>query len=82
LKSYLGRDDASPEEVIADPRTRRLFEEEVLKYSRDFRTFELVRNFWLVTEPFTRENGTLSQAMKLLRRKVLERYEARLKSLY
>jgi long-chain acyl-CoA synthetase len=82
LKAYLGRDDASREELISDPRSRRLFEEEILKYSRDFRTFELVRNFWLVTEPFTRENGMLSPAMKLLRRRVLEVYEARLKSLY
>lgn len=82
LKSYLGRDDATPEELIADSRTRRLYEDEVLKYSRDFRAFELIRNFWLVTEPFTRENGMLSSAMKLVRRKVLEHYEARLKSLY
>jgi long-chain acyl-CoA synthetase len=81
LKSYLGR-DAPPEELIADPRTRRLFDDEILKHSRDFRAFELVRNFWLVAEPFTRENGMLSTAMKLVRRKVLARYEARLKSLY
>jgi long-chain acyl-CoA synthetase len=81
LQSYLGR-RAEAAELIADPRTRRLFEEEITKYSRDFRTFELVRNFWLVTEPFTRDNGMLSPAMKLLRRNVLHRYEARLKSLY
>jgi long-chain acyl-CoA synthetase len=82
LKGHLGRDDISAEEMIADPRTRRLFEDEILKYSRDFRTFELVRNFWLVMEPFTRQSGMLSPAMKLLRRRVLEVYEARLKSLY
>lgn len=82
LKGYLGRDEISAEEMITDPRTRRLFEDEILKYSRDFRTFELVRNFWLVIEPFTRQSGMLSPAMKLLRRRVLEVYEARLKSLY
>jgi long-chain acyl-CoA synthetase len=82
LKGYLGRDEMSAEEMIGDPRTRRLFEEEIHKYSRDFRTFELVRNFWLVTEPFTRQTGMLSPAMKLLRHRVLEVYEARLKSLY
>jgi long-subunit acyl-CoA synthetase (AMP-forming) len=41
-----------------------------------------VRNFWLVAEPFTRQNGMLTPALKLLRRKVLEKYETRLKSLY
>jgi long-chain acyl-CoA synthetase len=82
LKSYFGRDDASADELIADPRARRLFEEEILKHSRDFRAFELVRNFWLVAEPFTRASGTLTPALKLLRRRVLAQYEGRLKSLY
>jgi long-chain acyl-CoA synthetase len=82
LKAYFGRDDATPDELIADPRARRLYEDEILKHSRDFRTFELVRNFWLVTEPFTRANGMLTPALKLLRRRVLAKYEARLKSLY
>jgi long-chain acyl-CoA synthetase len=82
LAAYFGREDASPEELLADPRTRRLYEDEIHKHSRDFRTYELVRNFWLVSDAFTREEGMLSPTMKLLRRKVLQRYEARLKSLY
>jgi long-chain acyl-CoA synthetase len=82
LRAYFAREDATDEELIADPRARRLYEEEILRHSRDFRTFELVRNFWLVSEPFTRENGMLTPALKLLRRKVLQRYESRLKSLF
>jgi long-chain acyl-CoA synthetase len=82
LVAYLGSEGRNIDEVLADPRTRRLYEDEILKYSRDFRTFELVRNFWLVAEPFTRANGMLTPTMKTLRRRVLERYEARLKSLY
>ncbi len=82
LRAYLAREDASPDELIADPRVRRLYDDEILKHSRDFRTFEVVRSFWLVSEPFTRENGMLTPTLKLLRRKVLERYETRLKSLY
>ena len=41
-----------------------------------------MRNFWLATEPFTRENGMLTSAMKLRRRRVLQFYEAKLRSLY
>jgi long-chain acyl-CoA synthetase len=82
LVAYLGSSNRTVDELLADPRTRRLYEDEILKYSRDFRTFELVRNFWLVAEPFTRSNGMLTPTMKTLRRRVLERYEARLKSLY
>jgi long-chain acyl-CoA synthetase len=82
LQSYYGEVGATPRELLTDPRTRRLFEEEVLKNSRDFRTFELVRNFWLIMESFTRENGMLTPTMKLRRAEVLKRYEANLLALY
>jgi long-chain acyl-CoA synthetase len=82
LRAYLGVEEGNAEELIADPRARRLYEEEILKCSRDFRTFELVRSFWLATEPFTRENGMLTSAMKLRRRRVLQVYETKLRSLY
>lgn len=82
LWAHYGGTHTSVQDMLADPRTRRLYEEEILKYSRDFRAFELVRNFWLELEPFAQENGMLTPTQKLRRRKVLERYEARLKSLY
>jgi long-chain acyl-CoA synthetase len=82
LQAYYGEMGASPQELLTDPRTRRLFEEEVLKYSRDFRTFELVRNFWLIMEPFSRENGMLTPTLKLRRVEALKRYEANLLALY
>jgi long-chain acyl-CoA synthetase len=82
LRAYLAVDDVRSDDLLADPRVRRLYEDEILKYSRDFRTFELVRNFWLVAEPLTLADGMLTPALKLRRRKVLAKYETRLKSLY
>jgi len=82
LRAYLGADKASAETLLADPRTRRLFDEEILRCSREFRTFELVRKFWLTPEVFSRENGMLTPTLKLRRRDVLKRFEARLRSLY
>jgi long-chain acyl-CoA synthetase len=82
LRSYLRSDARAHDDLLADPRVRRLYEDEILKYSREFRTFELVRNFWLTAEPFTRENGMLTAALKMRRRRVLAKYETRLKSLY
>ena len=81
LQSYFGglRDTQS---LTSDRRVRRLFEEEILKHSRDFRTFELVRNFWLETAPFTRENGMLTPTYKLRRELVRQRYEGKLLTLY
>jgi long-chain acyl-CoA synthetase len=82
LKAYLRREDVPVDELLRERETRRLYDDEVLKYSRSFRTYELVRNFWLVGEPFTQENGMLTPTLKLRRRKVLRLYEARLQSLY
>jgi long-chain acyl-CoA synthetase len=82
LESYFGRYEVPAEQLLSEPATRRLIENEIMKYSRDFRTYELVRNFWLVSEPFTRENGMLTPTLKIRRRTVLRKYEARLQSLY
>jgi long-chain acyl-CoA synthetase len=82
LAAYFGEDMRSPQLLLTDKRTRRLFEDEVLKHSRDFRTFELVRNFWLEMDPFTRENGMLTPTFKLRRDRVCKRYEGKLLSLY
>jgi long-chain acyl-CoA synthetase len=82
LRAYLGGDQRTDDALIADPRTRQIMEDEVLRYSRDFRTFELVRKFWLTREPFAYENGMLTNTFKLRRRDVLKVYEGRLQSLY
>jgi long-chain acyl-CoA synthetase len=82
LQSYFGGALRDPRVLLSDRRIRRLFEEEILKHSKDFRTFELVRSFWLETEPFTRENGMLTPTFKLRRELVRARYEGRLLTLY
>ncbi len=82
LAAYFGGDARPVQDLLSEPRTRRLFEEEIHKHSRDFRTFELVRNFWIEMEPFTRENGMLTPTFKLRRDNVCKRYEGKLLSLY
>jgi long-chain acyl-CoA synthetase len=82
LQAFFGGELTTPQQLLSDRRTRRLYEDEILKHSKDFRTFELVRNFWIETEPFTRENGMLTPTFKLKRENVRRRYEARLLTLY
>ncbi len=82
LQAYFGGELTTPQQLLSDRRTRRLYEDEILKHSKDFRTIELVRNFWIETEPFTRENGMLTPTFKLKRENVRRRYEARLLTLY
>jgi long-chain acyl-CoA synthetase len=82
LQSYFGAALQDMRELLSDRRVRRLFEDEILKHSKDFRAYELVRNFWIETEPFTRENGMLTTTFKLRRDRVRERYEGKLLTLY
>lgn len=82
LRAYLGGDRRADQELVRDPETRRILEEEVVRYTRDFRTFELVRNFMLIAEPFSTENGMLTTTFKLRRRNVLRVYQSALQELY
>lgn len=68
--------------ILRDPATTRLIAGEIAKYGERFRAFERVRNFLLLAEPFTVESGLLTPTLKLRRAAVIERYGARLKSLY
>jgi long-subunit acyl-CoA synthetase (AMP-forming) len=44
--------------------------------------YEIPKKFIYLTEPFTLENGMLTQTMKLKRRVVLEKFKARIDALY
>ncbi len=45
-------------------------------------SYEIPREFLIETEPFSQDNGLLSDHRKLLRPRLLERYRARLEELY
>lgn len=82
LRAYLGGDERSDEELVQDLRTRQIMEDEMGRYTRDFRTFEMVRAFLLVSQPFSYENGMLTTGFKVRRRNVLKVYEQALLELY
>ncbi|WP_307828352.1 carboxylic acid reductase [Antrihabitans sp. YC2-6] len=48
----------------------------------DLNSYEIPRDFLIETEPFTTANGLLSEIGKLLRPKLIERYNDRLQQLY
>ena len=41
-----------------------------------------MRDFFIIEEDFTQENGILSQTLKVKRREVMKRYGGNLESLY
>jgi long-chain acyl-CoA synthetase len=73
---------SSPDLLIAEESVRKLFDTEVKTYCEKFKGFEEVRDFALVSEDFTTDNGMLTASLKLKRRKVLDVHGGVLDLLY
>ena len=72
----------SYEEVLKTEKVKALFEAELANYSKPFKGYERVKQFALITEEFTAENGMLTPSLKLKRRKVIDKYTELLDSLW
>jgi long-chain acyl-CoA synthetase len=70
------------DDLSADERVRRLVASELEARSRGFRAFERPRDFLILAEDFTVENGLLTPTLKLKRREVLARHGGRVAALY
>jgi long-chain acyl-CoA synthetase len=70
------------DELLEDERVRALFASEIKARSVDFKGFERIQGFALVSGEFTVETGMLTPKMSLKRRKVVEAYRAVLERLY
>ncbi|MCW5835652.1 MAG: long-chain fatty acid--CoA ligase, partial [Labilithrix sp.] len=77
-----GVGDTDPEKLLANPKVRALFKKELDHYGEKFKGFEGVKDFALVSEDFTTDNGLLTPSLKVKRRKVFEKYEPVIESLY
>jgi long-chain acyl-CoA synthetase len=65
-----------------DPQVRDLIKAELEKYGKDFRSYEKPKNFALISDDFSTENGMLTPKMSVRRNKVLASYQAALDALY
>jgi long-chain acyl-CoA synthetase len=74
----VGNDD----QLLADAKVRKQFAAEIEKYAEKFKGFEAVRDFALISEDFTQENGMLTPSLKVKRKKVLDRWTSTLDALY
>jgi len=69
-------------DLVSDPNVRALVAAELERLAGAFRSFERPRDFALVREDFTIQNGMLTPTLKLKRREVLARYGDVLDALY
>jgi long-chain acyl-CoA synthetase len=72
----------SPQELLARPDVHALFAAEIEKYSADVPKYEKVKEFALIEEDFTQENGMLTPTFKLRRRNVMQRWGTVIDKLY
>jgi long-chain acyl-CoA synthetase len=77
-----GVSETDADKLLANPKVRALFKKELDHYGEKFKGFEGVKDFALIAEDFTPDNGMLTPSLKVKRRKVVETYGALIESLY
>lgn len=68
--------------LLKAPETRELFAAEIAQLNADLPRHEQIKDFVLLEEPFTVDNGLLTPTLKVRRGKVLERYLDRIEKMY
>lgn len=77
-----GLSDA-PQELVAHPEVQRLIETTIQEHLKGkFGGYEIPKKFIIVNEPFSVDNGMLTQTLKLKRRKVIECYIEKIEAAY
>ena len=78
-----GETDTAPDKLIAMPQVQAMIEESIaVQLKGKFGGYEIPRKIVLVDEPFSVDNGMLTQTLKLKRRKVVERYVSQIEAAY
>jgi long-chain acyl-CoA synthetase len=77
-----GASEPDTEKLLANAKVRALFKQELDHYGEKFKGFEGVKDFALIGEDFTPENGMLTPSLKVKRRKVIETYGSLIEALY
>jgi long-chain acyl-CoA synthetase len=72
----------SADALLKDERVRALYTQEIEKHGASFKGFESVKDFALVADDFTTDNGMLTPSLKLKRRAVVEAFGPVIEALY
>ncbi len=85
LKNWAAKNSlpAEPDELLKRKEVTDFLEKEIVdSIKNDYASYEIPKKFIYITEPFSLENGTLTQTMKLKRRLVFDRYKDRIEACY
>ena len=68
--------------LLSEPEIIKLFQEQLEHYGKDFKSFERPKNFALLSEEWSIDNGLLTPTLKLKREVVEEQFKSLIESLY
>ena len=71
-----------PKQLVEESQVKALIKGELNTFCADFAKYETPKEFLLIHDPFTVENGILTQTLKLKRREVMKRYGEQIEKLY
>ncbi len=72
----------SDSELLENEQVRQLFREQIKEFSREFKSYEWIQNFYLLAEEWNIDNGFLTPTLKLKRTLVEEQYKDTIQDLY
>jgi len=70
------------DQLLRHPEVRARYVADVQRVSEHAREYEKIRDFVLLTRPFSAADGTLTSTQKLRRREIALRYAAEIEALY
>ncbi|MBN1653996.1 MAG: long-chain fatty acid--CoA ligase [Deltaproteobacteria bacterium] len=70
------------ETLLSDHKTRALIMEEIASCSRNFKSFERIRDFALISTKFSVADGTVTPTLEYKRRAIVEKYQNVLQKMY
>jgi long-chain acyl-CoA synthetase len=77
-----GVSETDTAKLLENAKVRALFTKELETYGEKFKGFEAVKDFALIGDDFTTDNGLLTPSLKVKRRKVVEKYQSLIDALY
>ncbi|MDR2969870.1 MAG: long-chain fatty acid--CoA ligase [Tannerellaceae bacterium] len=70
------------EDLVKHPEVLRLYESRLEGHQKDLASFEKIKKFILLTQPFTMETRELTDTLKLRRPVILEKYAEQIEEMY
>ncbi len=77
-----GLGDKEPEDLASDPKVRELIAAEVEERNKELASYETIKRFEILPHEFSIETGELTPTLKVKRKVVSEKYQAKIESLY